>query len=82
MVEKKRKARILFWVLADTVKNRTIYFHEWTNIGPCGTRNLKQAERFKTKQAAMNSPAFTFPLTFYEPTPIRKGTWGEVFSDA
>ena len=76
------KPRILFWVLADATKKRTNYFRDWTGIGPRGTRTPKEAARFKTKHDAMQSPAFTFSLMFYEPMPIRKGTWGESLCEA
>ena len=78
MVTKRvRKPRILFWVLADTTKKRTNYFRKWTGIGSQGTWSVGEAARFKTKREAMLSPAGSFVLMFYEPTPIRKGTWGE-----
>lgn len=78
----KKKARILFWVLADTSRKRTNFYRDWTGIGPRGTYDLKQAERFCTKQEAKDSPAFTFSTMFYEPMPIRKGTMGETLAKA
>lgn len=61
------KARIKYWVLKD----RKTYFRMWTGIGPCGTRKLKEAARFRTRQDAKWSPAFTFAWTSYDPHPIR-----------
>ena len=62
------KARIKYWVLKD----RKIYFRAWTGIGPCGTEKLKEAARFKTRHESMQSPAFSFGLTGYEPHAVRR----------
>jgi hypothetical protein len=35
--------------------------------GPAGTLEISEAARFDSEHAAMQSPAFTFPLTFYKP---------------
>lgn len=46
------------------------YLQCWTAIGPCGTWSLDEAQRFDSEQAAMDHPAFSFPLTFYKPCPV------------
>lgn len=61
------KSRVKFWVLKDG-KN---YFKQWTGIGPCATQKRGEAERFRTRKDAMQSPAYSFALTFYEPHPVR-----------
>lgn len=73
--KRKRKARALFWVLADSTKKRTNFFREWTGIGPRGTRNLREAKRFRTRREALASRASAFLLMFYEPMPIRKAAF-------
>lgn len=63
------KKRILFWVLVYQFgQGRTVYFREWTGIGPRGTPNLKDAARFKTKRESTK-----YYVPFYEPMPIRRG---------
>lgn len=52
------------WVLKDGEN----YFKEWTGIGPAATQDIDEAKVFASKEDAMRSPAFTFGLTFYEPT--------------
>ena len=51
------------WILKDG----ETYFKSWTGIGPAGTKDVNEAERFESKQEAMQSPAFTFSLMSYEP---------------
>lgn len=55
-----------YWVLKDGRQ----YFKTWTGIGPAATRRKNEAQRFQTKRDAMNSPAFTFVLTSYEPVEV------------
>lgn len=43
------------------------WFREWTGIGPCCTKDKREAARFRTKDEARNSPAYLFPMTFFEP---------------
>ena len=62
----KRK-RLKYWVLRDK-KN---YFKQWTGIGPMATQKLDEASQFKTKREAMQSPAYSFAMTFYEPEAVR-----------
>lgn len=46
------------------------WFKQWTAIGPMGTWDETEAASFPSEQAAMQSPAFSFPLTFYRPERI------------
>lgn len=46
------------------------YLMTWTAIGPCGTWDLEQAQRFPSEQAAMAHPGYSFALTFYKPCPV------------
>ena len=46
------------------------WFKQWTGIGPAGTWDEAEAASFPSEQAAMQSPAFSFPLTFYKPERI------------
>jgi hypothetical protein len=56
------------WVLAYEGDNgRVTYFETWTAIGPCGTWNISDAERFATEHDAMRSPAYSHALSFYAP---------------
>lgn len=43
------------------------YFKQMTGIGPMCTPHLKEAARFKTREDAVLSPAFRFPLTSFFP---------------
>lgn len=43
------------------------YFMRMSSIGPVGTWHLEDAVSFPSEEAAMQSPAFTFALTFYRP---------------
>ena len=58
------------WVLVmeqrDAPQGRN-WFARMTGIGPMGTWDESEAARFPSEQAAMQSPAFSFPLTFYKP---------------
>jgi len=58
------------WVLVmpqrDAPAGRN-WFKSMTAIGPAGTWDEAEAARFPSEQAAMQSPAFSFPLTFYKP---------------
>ena len=62
-----KKPRIKDWVLKDG-KN---YFRQWTGIGPRACQKLSDAERFLSERAALQSPAFSFWLTSYEPVAVR-----------
>ncbi len=53
------------WRLRDSVSKT--WFRRWTPIGPECTADRALAATFATKQDAMNSPAFTFALAFFEP---------------
>jgi hypothetical protein len=46
------------------------WFMQWTGIGPAGTWDEAEAASFPSEQAAMQSPAFSFPMTFYKPERI------------
>lgn len=51
-------------------KGQPQYYRCWTVIGPAATPNLEEAERFETAQAAMQSPAYVYWASFYEPLEI------------
>ncbi len=53
------------WILQDTLNKK--YFKKWTGIGPASTSDISEAEVFESKQEAMQSPAYTFSMTFFEP---------------
>lgn len=65
------RTRKKYWVLRQQSGTRTDYFHHWTGIGPKATQDLQEAAKFSTKQEAMQSPAYSFGYTFYEPFKIR-----------
>jgi len=46
------------------------YFEAMTAIGPMYTEDFDKAEKFETKQDAMNCPAFVHSLCFFEPYEI------------
>lgn len=69
--KQKRKPRAKYWVLSQMLGKITVYFHEWSGIGPRSTRDLEKAARFPTKRAAMRSQAYTYALSWYEPEAIR-----------
>lgn len=56
------------WVLRNSLGGK--YFSEWTGIGPASTDDVSKAEVFASKEEAMRSPAYTFSLTFFEPTKL------------
>ena len=62
---KTKRAR--YWVLRDG-RN---YLEQWTGIGPCATQTRGDALRFPNKRTAMQHPAYSFALTFYEPEAVR-----------
>ena len=64
---KKKRAR--YWVLKDELSGK--YFKQWTSIGPAATPTRGEAERFPSKRKAMQSLAFSFALTSYEPKAVR-----------
>lgn len=68
------------WVLKEEASTRKrgvdIYFAEWAPIGPRSTEILEDAKKFGSRFEAMQSPAYTFPLSFYEPTKVEKA--GEI----
>lgn len=51
-------------------RNKPVYFEAMTCIGPMYTDDFDKAEKFETKQGAMNCPAFMHPLCFFEPHEI------------
>ena len=51
-------------------RNKPVYFEAMTGIGPMYTEDFDKAEKFNTKQDAMNCPAFVNPLCFFEPHEI------------
>ena len=46
------------------------YFMCWTGIGPASTNDPAEAARFPSEAAALQSPAYSFWLTFFQPEPI------------
>ena len=62
------------FVLQDNLetkkRGKPVYFEAMTGIGPMYTESLNKAEKFDTKQTAMNCPAFVHPLCFFEPHEI------------
>lgn len=56
------------WVLRNSLGGK--YFAKWTGIGPASTDDVSKAEVFASKEEAMISPAYTFSLTFFEPTKL------------
>lgn len=59
------------FVLKDKYRDgRDMYFACWTAIGPACTPKLEEAQRFESAMDAMQSPAFTHSLTFFEPHEI------------
>lgn len=46
------------------------WFRQMTGIGPMGTWNFEEAASFPSEQAATQSPAYAFPLTFYRPEKV------------
>ena len=64
---------IRHYVLAEpapAAPERIRYFRAWTAIGPSGTYDLEQAQRFATERDALRHPAASFPLTTYRPCPV------------
>lgn len=49
------------------LKGQPQYFRFWTAIGPAATPNIEEAERFSTREDAMQSPAYVHFSSFYEP---------------
>jgi hypothetical protein len=49
-----------------------LYFRETTGIGPRCTDEVKEAARFPTKREALQSEAYTFPFTAFEPVKVKK----------
>lgn len=47
-----------------------VYFRGMTGIGPSTTRDISEAEVFDSKEAAMQSPAYSFSLMFFEPKEV------------
>lgn len=58
------------WVLKNEVGS-TYYFKQWTAIGPSTTPKVEEAAKFITKEQAMQSPAYSFPMTFFRPFEVK-----------
>lgn len=58
---------VLKETLASERQGKPIYFRFMTEIGPCCTDDVREASRFRTAVAAMRSPAYLHPLSFFEP---------------
>ena len=51
------------------LRDKQHWFAEWTAIGPRCTQQPEEAATFDTEQDALNSPAYAFPLMFFEVVP-------------
>lgn len=64
------------FVLKDThatkKRNKPVFLKCMTGIGPCYTESIDEAEKFKTEQDAMQSPAYYHSLCFFEPVELTK----------
>lgn len=56
--------------LASKKHNQNIWFRFWTVIGPCCTSNPELRALFRSKEEAMKTPAYTSPLSFFEPVEV------------
>lgn len=61
---------ILRETLASMQQGKPIYFREWIRIGPAATGDLALAHRFPTREAAIQSPAYSHFLSSYEPEEV------------
>ena len=61
---------VLQETLATKQRGKPIYFRKMTQIGPCATDDIEQAEKFNSMREAMQSPAFRHSLSFYEPKEV------------
>jgi hypothetical protein len=63
------------FVLVDSLETQKrgtpVFLHCITVIGPAYTEALNDAERFSSKEKAMQSPAFFNPLCFFSPKPAK-----------
>ncbi len=58
----------MYWVLRDG----KLFFRDWLEgFGPRFTHIRGKAARFPSKRNAMQSPAYSFALTFCEPEAVR-----------
>jgi len=55
------------WVLFCKLSG---YFKAWTAIGPSCTNKIVEAAHFDSKRATMQSPAYSFALTCFEPKKV------------
>lgn len=64
------------FVLQDSLESKRrekpVYLGGMTPIGPCYTEELTQAQRFISREDAMQSPALFHSLCFFEPQEIKK----------
>ena len=62
------------YILKDTLatkqRGKPVYLNCICGIGPVYTEELSEAERFNSKQEAMQSPAYAHSLCFFEPEEI------------
>ena len=64
---RRSKNRALYWVLREGGR----YLRGITAIGPGVTSRRGEAERFRSKRKAMQSPAYSFALTNFCPEAVR-----------
>lgn len=59
------------FILEDSLetkkRQKPVYLKGISGIGPMYTESLDEAEKFNNKQDAMQSPAYSHPLCFFEP---------------
>lgn len=68
MKSTRPRKRTRYWVL----RNGKSYFMEWIeNFGPRCTPMRGEAKRFTSKRKAMQSPAYSFALMFFDPEAVR-----------
>lgn len=64
------------FVLQDSLeskrRDKPVYLGGMTGIGPRYTEDLAQAQRFPSRDEAIQSPAFFHSMCFFEPQEITK----------
>ena len=58
----------MIWVLKDTVSGK--YFKLMASIGPALCGDIGSAQKFESREAAVLHPAYSFPLTCFEPEEV------------
>jgi hypothetical protein len=71
----------LYALRAETATQKLgapVWYRFWTQIGPCCTSKEDKRALFHTKEDAMSSQAFVFPLEFFEPVELPDGASGDL----